>query len=39
MEYNKIIQELTRNKLVFKELLTGLGQEEYLWKQKAKPMI
>ena len=33
MEYNKIIQELTRNKLVFKELLTGLGQEEYLWKQ------
>lgn len=33
MNHNKIIQELTRNKLVFNELLTGLTDEEFLWKQ------
>ena len=33
MNHNKIIQELTRNKLVFNELLTGLIDEEFLWKQ------
>jgi len=33
MNHNKIIQELTRNKLVFKELLVGLSEGEYLWKQ------
>lgn len=33
MIYDKIIQELARNKLVFKELLNGLPEEEYLWKQ------
>ena len=33
MNHNKIIQELTRNKLVFNESLTGLTDEEFLWKQ------
>ena len=35
MNHNKIIQELTRNKLVFNELLTGLTDEEFLWKQNS----
>jgi len=33
MSQNKIIQELDRNKFVFKELLLGLDKENYLWKQ------
>lgn len=33
MDYNKAIEELSRNKDVFKELLTGLQKETYLWKQ------
>lgn len=33
MDYNKVNQELIRNKFVFKELLSGLSEEEYLWKQ------
>ena len=32
MNYNKIILELSRNQDIFKELLTGLNDEEYLWK-------
>jgi DinB family protein len=32
MSYNKIIQELQANCTVFNELLTGLSNEEYLWK-------
>jgi hypothetical protein len=34
MNHPKIIQELSRNRGVFKHLLTGLKQEEYLWKPK-----
>jgi len=34
MDYNKIIQELSKNREVFKSLLSGLGKEEYLWKSK-----
>lgn len=30
--YDKIIQELSRNKDIFNGLLTGLSKEEYLWK-------
>ena len=32
MPHNKIINELNRNKSVFKELLTNVTEEEYLWK-------
>jgi len=32
VRYKKIIIKLTKNKDVFKELLTGLSEEEYLWK-------
>ena len=32
MNYTKIIQELLRNRDIFKGLLTGLIEEEYLWK-------
>lgn len=32
MNYTKIIQELLRNRDIFKGLLTGLTEEEYLWK-------
>jgi hypothetical protein len=35
MNHNKIIQELIRNKLVFNELLTGLTDKEFLWKQNS----
>lgn len=34
MKHTAIIQELSRNRDVFKELLTGLTEEEYLWKPK-----
>lgn len=34
MNHTTIIQELSRNRDVFKELLTGLTEEEYLWKPK-----
>ena len=34
MNHHKIIQELSRNKTVFKELLSGLDKEFYLWKPK-----
>ncbi|NNJ82171.1 MAG: DinB family protein [Flavobacteriaceae bacterium] len=34
MDHAKIIRELSRNRNVFKELLTGLKQEEYLWKSQ-----
>ena len=32
MNYKTIIQELSRNRNVFKELFSGLTEEEYLWK-------
>ncbi len=32
MDYTRIITELSRNKNVFKELLTELPKEQYLWK-------
>ena len=32
MNYSTIIHELSKNRGVFKELLTGLTEEEYLWK-------
>jgi hypothetical protein len=32
MDYNKIINELSRNKEVFKDLLLGIDKSEYLWK-------
>jgi hypothetical protein len=35
MEQIKYINELLRNQLVIKELLTGLKKEEYLWKPSA----
>jgi len=35
MNYNEIIQELSRNRDVFKELLTGLTDKEYLWKPSS----
>ena len=35
MDYTKIIEELTRNQGVFKELLTGVKEEECLWKPQT----
>lgn len=32
MDYNKIITELSRNKDVFSDLLSGLPKEQYMWK-------
>ena len=34
MNYTKIIQELSRNRDVFKGLLTGLTKDEYVWRPK-----
>jgi hypothetical protein len=34
MDYNKIINHLSRNREVFKNLLFGLDKTEYLWKSK-----
>ena len=36
MNYDQIIIQLTANKSVFKNLLTGLTKEEYLWKAEPK---
>jgi DinB family protein len=36
MSPDRIIEELAKNKVIFKELLTGLGKEEYLWRQDPK---
>lgn len=33
MDYNVIIRELSRNRDVFRELLSGLTEEEYQWKE------
>lgn len=35
MDYTLIINELDRNRTVFESLLSGLDQEEYLWKPNA----
>jgi DinB superfamily len=36
LKHYHLIQELNRNKFVFKELLSGLDKETYLWKQGSK---
>ncbi len=35
MNFTKIIQDLLRNREVFKRLLTGLMKEEYMWKSSS----
>lgn len=35
MDPHTIIKELSRNREVFKELLSGLSREEYMWKPQA----
>ncbi len=36
MDYTKVIEELSRNKAVFKELLSDISEEVYLWKSTPK---
>jgi hypothetical protein len=36
MKYNHIYEELARDGLVFKELLFGISEAQYLWKVNTK---